>query len=94
MRAAVNQKLRTGAERLANWLLTAETAQGNQGALTLDIEKRVLASHLGMMPENLSRAFATLVPHSLANHGVRILITDQSALRPYAAPDPLIDAPE
>ncbi len=94
MRAEENQKLRKGSERLANWLLTVETAQGNHGAITLDIEKRVLASDLGMTPERLSRAFATLLPHGVANHGVRILITDQSALRSYAAPDPLIAAPE
>ncbi len=94
IKALKNQKLRTGAERLANWLLTAETAQGSQGMITLDIEKRVLASRLGMTPENLSRAFATLVPHGVATQGVRISITDQSALKTYASPDPLIDAPE
>ena len=44
------QKLRTGAERLANWLLQRADAEG-AGRITLPFEKRVLSSLLGMTPE-------------------------------------------
>lgn len=94
IKALKNQKLRTGAERLANWLLVTEADQGGAGTITLDIEKRVLASRLGMTPENLSRAFATLTQHGVVTQGARMMVADRAALLAYAAPDPLIDAPE
>jgi CRP/FNR family transcriptional activator FtrB len=89
-----NQKLRTGAERLANWLLTTAADQQTPGGVILDIEKRALAALLGMTPENLSRAFATLASHGTQSRGARIDITDPSALRDFAQPDLLVDGPE
>ena len=93
IKALKNQKLRTGAERLANWLLVAAEAQGADSVM-IDIEKRVLASYLGMTPENLSRAFATLGPHGVAPHGARIQLTDRTALQRFAGPDAMIDGIE
>lgn len=89
-----DQKLRTGSQRLANWLLGASAEQGDIGAVELDIEKRVLASRLGMTPENLSRAFAVLAAHGVHSRGARIEITKPAALTAYARPDPLIDSAE
>ncbi|MFG1299921.1 cyclic nucleotide-binding domain-containing protein [Xanthobacter sp. V3C-3] len=86
-----NQKLRTGAERLANWLLQ-EAGQGS--AVRLLFEKRVLSSLLGMTPENLSRAFSTLRAHGVATRGADIMIEDRAALTAFARPNPLIDTPE
>jgi CRP/FNR family transcriptional regulator, transcriptional activator FtrB len=94
VKALKNQKLRTGAERLANWLINAEAAQGTPGRVAIDIEKRVLASRLGMTPENLSRALNTLAAHGVEVKGPRIDIADAAALRAFAKPDPLIDGPE
>jgi CRP/FNR family transcriptional regulator, transcriptional activator FtrB len=91
IRGLKNQKLRTGAERLANWLLAEAAAHGDGGAFELDIEKRVVASRLGMTPENLSRAFATLAAHGVHSRGPRIEIARIDALRGFARPDPLID---
>ena len=94
IKAMKNQKLRTGTERLANWLLAAETAQGTPGVAVVDVEKRVLASYLGMTPENLSRAFATLGAHGVVSQGARIQISDRRALKDFASPDALIDGLE
>ncbi|MFS8039014.1 cyclic nucleotide-binding domain-containing protein [Xanthobacter sp. AM11] len=89
-----NQKLRTGAERLANWLLQEEAGQGGASVVDLGFEKRVLSSLLGMTPENLSRAFATLRAHGVVIQGAQMRIVDRPALLRLAQPNPLIDAPE
>jgi CRP/FNR family transcriptional activator FtrB len=85
-----NQKLRSGAERLANWLLRHEVRQG--GYVALEFEKRTLASRLGMTPENLSRAFALLRAHGVKATGSRIELARREDLVRFANPDPLIDA--
>ena len=50
-----NAKLRTGLERLANYVLRLAEERGRKGVVELGLEKRTLASYLGMAPENLSR---------------------------------------
>lgn len=89
-----SQKLRTGAERLANWLLRQAVSSGAEARVKLRFEKRVLSSLLGMTPENLSRALSTLKQHGVVIRGPEILIQDQAALLRFANPSPLIDAPE
>lgn len=86
-----SQKLRTGAERLANWLLRADSAQGGSGVVEIRMGKRVLASRLGMTPENLSRAFATLGPYGVEVNGPTINLRDITDLVNFAKPNPLID---
>lgn len=88
-----NQKLRTGTERLANWLLRANGQQGGGGVVELGIGKRVLASRLGMTPENLSRAFSTLGPYGVVVNGPTIRFQDIDALTSFAKPSRLIDDP-
>lgn len=89
-----NQKLRTGPERLANWLLQNADLTATEAGIRLRFEKRVLSSLLGMTPENLSRAFSTLKAHGVVIRGPRILIEDRDALLCFAKPRPLIDGPE
>jgi CRP/FNR family transcriptional activator FtrB len=91
VRALKNEKLRTGAQRLANWVLQESTHRGGSGEVTLAIDKRTLASRLGMTPENLSRNLATLARHGLRNIGPRFVIDDAAALRRFAVPNALID---
>jgi len=86
-----NQKLRTAAERLANWLLRQHAQQDDAGEVTISVEKRVLAARLGMTPENLSRAFATLGPYGVAVQGPKVLLHDIESLTRLAKPTPLID---
>lgn len=86
-----SHKLRTGAERLANWILRTHGAQGANGSVKIKVEKRVLAARLGMTPENLSRAFNTLSPYGVDVSGPSIAIRDLEDLRKFAKPSALID---
>src|SRR3990167_6599612 len=91
VRAIKNQKLRGGAERLANYLITQQVRQGGGETLTLPHEKRVLASLLGMTPENLSRAFAGLADYGVVVNGPSVSLTRPVVLNRLAKPTPLID---
>jgi CRP/FNR family transcriptional regulator, transcriptional activator FtrB len=91
VRALKNQKLRTGAERLANWILEAERQSGGHGHVVLAHDKRTLASLLGMTPENLSRSLMTLAEHGVSSRGRRIVVADKAALERWAKPNVLID---
>jgi CRP/FNR family transcriptional activator FtrB len=86
-----DQKLRTGVERLANRLIRYHRMQGGTGRLTLPHDKRTLASLLGMTPENLSRAFATLRPYGVEVDGARVMLNDLKGLETLAKPNLLID---
>ena len=91
VRSLKNEKLRSSAERLANWILRADALQGNQRRIEMTFDKRTLASRLGMTPENLSRNFALLTKHGVKSSGRDIVIEDSSALERFAKPNPLID---
>lgn len=91
VRALKNQKLRGGIERLANYLLTEQVRWSGVETFTLPHEKRVLASLLGMTPENLSRAFAALADYGVVVHGPQVTISRPVVLNRLAKPDPLID---
>ena len=91
VRTLKNQKLRGGLERLANYLITQRLRQGGAAAFTLPHEKRMLASLLGMTPENLSRSLAALSDYGVEIHGPMVTITRPGVLERLAKPDPLID---
>lgn len=92
VRAVKNQKLRGSVERLANYLLALHAQhRDTSSTLCLPHEKRVLASLLGMTPENLSRAFAALQKCDVRVRGALVTIANLPALRALAKPDPLID---
>jgi CRP/FNR family transcriptional activator FtrB len=91
VRVLKDQKLRTGIERLATWIIETDRQQGGNGRIVLTHDKRTLSSRLGMTPENLSRNLASLVAHGVSGSGREIVITDRAALQRCAKPDPLID---
>ena len=84
-------KLRTSLERLANYLLRQQRYAGGGDEFDLPIEKRRLASMLGMTPENLSRAFKSLQSYGVSVNGNHVTISDQKDLERFAKPSPLID---
>lgn len=90
VRALKDEKLRTGAQRLANWILRA-SAQDPRRNIELEFDKRTLASLLGMTPENLSRNFALLTSHGVKGSGREIVVEDENALKQFAKPNALID---
>ncbi len=81
-------KARTGAQRVAEFLLDLCTVEEGPCALVLPYEKALIAGRLGMKPESLSRAFIRL-----REEGVRIsknhaAIADVGRLRDYMEEDP------
>ncbi len=86
-----NLKLRTGAERLASYLAHQHARHANAGQFTLPIDKKTLASMLGMTPENLSRSFSTLRRIGVTVSGPEIIIQSPEDLIETARYAPLID---
>lgn len=91
VRALTDMKLRQSAERLGNLILQQEVRQGSHGVVQLRAEKRLVASLLGMTPENLSRAFGVLGRHGIQVDGTQITLTDRTALEAFSRPDPVRD---
>ncbi len=91
IRAFKEQRLRTGVERLANYLLRANEQASNGGQIKLTEDKRKLAALLGMTPESLSRAFSTLRKFGVEVQGSKISLKNLDALSHVAKPNPLID---
>jgi CRP/FNR family transcriptional activator FtrB len=87
VRALTDMKLRQSTERLGNYLLTQSARRGEPERFDLRGEKRLLASLLGMTPENLSRAFGVLARHGVEVDGPMVRILDRDALVRFSKPD-------
>lgn len=94
VRGLTDMKLRQSTERLGNFLLLESRKQGGPARLQLRAEKRLLASLLGMTPENLSRAFGALAKHGVTVEGSNIIIVDRKALETFSRPDSFADTPQ
>lgn len=94
VRLAKGLKLNSSRERIASYLLRQSAMAGNVPSFTLPVEKRPLASYLGMSPENLSRALKSLEADGVKVDGSRVIITDRAKLAALARPDRLIDGPD
>ncbi|MDV4145854.1 cyclic nucleotide-binding domain-containing protein [Shimia sp. FJ5] len=88
-----NLKLRTSLERFANYLIHQQSKSGVSNEFDLPIEKRRLASYLGMTPENLSRAIKSLQQYGVKIDGQHVTIKNDTDLRRLAKPSQLIDDP-
>lgn len=84
-------KLRTSIERMANYLLRQHINAGGASSFELKMEKRRLASYLGMTPENLSRAIRALRAYGVEVDGPTVHVNNIEDLRNLAKPSPLID---
>lgn len=91
VRNAKNLKLRTSLERLANYLVYWRACEDKADVFDLGLEKRRLASYLGMTPENLSRAIRQLQPYGVEIEGSQVRITNPGDLERFAKPSALID---
>lgn len=91
IRQVKNLKLRSSRERLAAYLLKMSNQQNGSLGFSLQHEKRLIASYLGMTPESLSRCFKSLIPEGVHIAGPRVTLTDPKRLRMIAGLDPLID---
>lgn len=93
-RHAKNLKLRTTRERLAGYLLKQSQLVGGTDRFVLQTEKKLVASYLGMTPENLSRALKALEQDGVTVKGQVVTISDRARLMSVCPPDSLIDGPD
>lgn len=84
-RVLKNDRMRSSTERLANWILAMAQRSG-ANEFELPLEKRKLASFLGMTPESYSRSIAALEKHGVRSHGPLITISDPAGLTEFAKP--------
>lgn len=94
VRSAKSLKLRNSRERVGSYLLRQSVLAGGTASYILPIEKRLLASYLGMTPENLSRTLRLLEADGIKVDGTRVIITDRKKLTELVLPDTLIDGPD
>ncbi|MBL8563946.1 MAG: cyclic nucleotide-binding domain-containing protein [Gemmobacter sp.] len=94
VRHAKGLKLRNSRERIAAYLLKQSRSLGGAARFSLTVEKRLIASYLGMTPENLSRAIRSLEEVGVQVKGQQVTITDMAQLLAFVPPDPLIDGPD
>lgn len=93
-RHAKNLKLRNSRERIIGYLLEQSEMSGGADQFVLQVEKRLLASYLGMTAENFSRALRTLEGEGIHMKGQTVTIIDRAALMRACPPDVLIDGPD
>lgn len=91
VRHAKNLKLRNARERLAAWILRQSEQAGQAASFNLPVEKRHLASYLGVTAESLSRTIRALREDGVRIDGQRVIITDAARLRDLARLDPMLD---
>ncbi|KUJ73636.1 hypothetical protein AVO45_13630 [Ruegeria marisrubri] len=80
-------KVKTGAQRLSDYLLSLSEAESGLNEIVLPFEKTLLAGKLGMKPESLSRAFGRLKRYGVTSNRGHVRINDVSVLRSYAEQD-------
>ncbi|WP_348641044.1 Crp/Fnr family transcriptional regulator [Martelella sp. HB161492] len=81
MECIANDRLNTAVQRVANFILENCEGQDAPASFRLSFQKSLLAGKLGLAPEALSRAFASLKELGVNVHGRIIEIEDMDALR-------------
>jgi CRP/FNR family transcriptional activator FtrB len=73
-------RLLNSTARIAHWMLQWDSQSGGNGQIVIPFDKRVLASYLGMTPEQLSRGFAGLVSAGVTVDGRTVTIGNRATL--------------
>lgn len=94
VRHAKNLKLRSAEERVGCYLVSLLGESRTDVAVRLPIEKRLIASHLGMTRETFSRALSGMAKFGILVRGDVMHIENAAAVRARFPLDPLIDEPE
>lgn len=74
-------KTLTGPARLAHLVVELAGVRSGQAEVTLPYEKQLIANHLGLTPESLSRAMGHLKRHGVTVARDRLVIRDVARLR-------------
>lgn len=91
MKLAKAIRLRSAEERVGGFLLALAEAQPGTGEIRLPLEKRQIASQLGMTRETLSRTLPAMPDRGLRVVGDKLFVDDIAAARAAFPYDPLID---
>jgi CRP-like cAMP-binding protein len=83
-------KARTGAQRVAEFLLELAPRSAGACEVILPYDKALIAGRLGLKPESLSRAFAKLRHHGVTVKLNHAIIADLGKLRELAEEDPAL----
>jgi len=78
-------KLLTATDRLSNLLLSLAPRRGGPAQVLLPGNRSLVAGMLGVAPQSLSRAFASLRPVGVSGGGREITIADLNRLREVAS---------
>lgn len=87
-------KLRDTRQRIAAYLLDQSQLAGDSNNYQLQVEKRHIASFLGMSPENLSRGLRSLIEVGVKMKGNIVTVQDRTSLEAFVKPDILMDGPD
>lgn len=91
MKLAKAIRLRSAEERVGSFMLALAEACLDSREIHLPLEKRQIASQLGMTRETLSRVLPALAGHGLSIIGDRLVVGDIAKARAAFPFDPLID---
>jgi CRP/FNR family transcriptional regulator, dissimilatory nitrate respiration regulator len=80
-------KAQSGAQRLAEFLVSLTPVDAGSCTLTLPYDKSLVAARLGMQPESLSRALARLRALGVNVPQNQVVIEDVAALRAFSEED-------
>jgi len=83
-------KLKSAAERVAVFLLALAPAKDGAATVTLPQERKLLAAHIGVTPESLSRAFVALRAVGVGGRGRKVTIDDVARLRAFCGADEVV----
>jgi CRP/FNR family transcriptional activator FtrB len=94
VRYAKNVRQRSAETRVGCYLLELANAAPPGEPIRLPLEKRLIASQLGMTRETFSRTLASIVRHGIRVDGDVVTVADAAAAHARFQLDPLIDGPE
>lgn len=80
-------KLKSAVERLAVFLIALAPSDAGPVTLTLPQERKLIAAHIGIAPESLSRAFIALRAIGVTGRGRKVTIDDLARLREFYGAD-------
>jgi CRP/FNR family transcriptional regulator, transcriptional activator FtrB len=84
-------RLRSASERVGCYLLILARRQGSPNRVTLPLEKRLIASQLGLTRESFSRALSGLKTHGVSVRDDVVEIADGDRLARASGFDPAMD---
>jgi CRP/FNR family transcriptional activator FtrB len=94
VRMAKNLKLRSAEERVGCYLVSLLGQSQTDIVVRLPVERRLIASQLGMTRETVSRTLSGMAKFGMLIRGDVILVKDAAAARARFPLDPLIDGSE